>query len=92
MARRATESYFSKMRMDQKTAFEELYKRHYNQVLRLCLGYVAGDQNLALDLVQEVYIKVWEHWDSFKGNSQRSTWLYRITVNTCLQQLRHHKK
>jgi len=78
--------------MDQKTAFEELYKRHYNKVFRLCLGYVVGDNDQAHDLLQEVFIKVWECWDSFKGNSQRSTWLYRITVNTCLQQLRNHKK
>lgn len=72
----------------QKQAFEKLYRDHYNKVNRLCLGYVSGNAALAQDLLQEVFIKVWEHWDSFKGKAQRSTWLYRIAVNTCLQQLR----
>lgn len=75
-----------------KIAFEKLYRDHYNKVNRLCLGYVVGNEDLAQDLLQEVFIKVWENWDSFKGNSQRSTWLYRITVNTCLQQLRSDNK
>lgn len=75
-----------------KQAFDKLYRDHYNKVNRLCLGYVGGNTDLAQDLLQEVFIKVWENWDSFKGNAQRSTWLYRITVNTCLQQLRSNSK
>ncbi|WP_298954087.1 RNA polymerase sigma factor [uncultured Nonlabens sp.] len=75
-----------------KIDFEKLYREQYNKVLRLCMGYVQGDEHLAKDLLQEVFIKVWQHWDNFKGGSQRSTWLYRITVNTCLQQLRTDQK
>lgn len=75
-----------------KIDFEKLYREQYNKVLRLCMGYVQGDEYLAKDLLQEVFIKVWQHWDNFKGGSQRSTWLYRITVNTCLQQLRTDQK
>lgn len=76
----------------QKQAFEKLYRDHYNKVNRLCLGYVNGNAALAQDLLQEVFIKVWQHWDSFEGKAQRSTWLYRIAVNTCLQQLRSDNK
>lgn len=68
--------------------FENIYKEQYPKVKRLCSGYVNGDDDLAKDLAQEVFIKVWEHLDSFRNESSISTWIYRITVNTCLMQLR----
>ena len=92
MVRATAYFYFSKMKKGTRKEFENLYRQHYQKVLRLCLGYVSGDKDLAQDLLQESFIKVWEHWDNFKGTSSRSTWLYRITVNTCLQELRMHKK
>lgn len=92
MVRATAYSYFSQMKKGISKEFELLYRQHYQKVLRLCLGYVSGDKDLAQDLLQESFIKVWEHWDSFRGTSSRSTWLYRITVNTCLQELRMHKK
>ncbi|ARN78589.1 RNA polymerase subunit sigma [Nonlabens spongiae] len=78
--------------MSQKTEFQELYSNFKEKVYRLCLGYLKGHEALAVDLTQEVFIKVHEHWSSFKGNSSRATWLYRIAVNTCLNQLRRDKK
>ncbi len=53
------------------------------------MGYVSGDDDLAKDLTQEVFIKVWKQLDSFRNESSISTWIYRITVNTCLLQLRN---
>ena len=68
--------------------FEELYQTNYPKVIRVCLGYVNGDEDLAKDLAQEVFIKVWEHLPTFRNEAAISTWVYRITVNTCLLQLR----
>lgn len=56
------------------------------------MGYVKGNEAQANDLSQEVFIKVHQHWDGFKGKSARSTWVFRIAVNTCLNQLRIDKK
>ena len=72
--------------------FEEIYKTNYPKVMRLCLGYVNGDSMLAKDLAQEIFIKVWEHLGSFRNESSISTWIYRITVNTCLLSIRNKKK
>jgi RNA polymerase sigma-70 factor (ECF subfamily) len=41
--------------------YKELYTAHYAKVMRLCLGYVAGDQDLAKDVTQEIFIKIWEN-------------------------------
>ena len=72
--------------------FTNIYQDHYDKVYRLCLGYVNGDEPLAKDLAQEAFIKVWEHLDQFKQKSSIGTWIYRITVNTCLLFIRKNKK
>lgn len=75
-----------------KLNFEEIYKANYPKVIRLCLGHVNGDSMLAKDLAQDVFIKVWEHLESFRNESNISTWIYRITVNTCLTNIRNKKR
>ncbi|MFD2587987.1 RNA polymerase sigma factor [Croceitalea marina] len=79
------------MKEKQKT-FQEIYNSNYDKVMRLCLGYLAGNQDEAKDLTQEVFIRVWDNLDDFRNDSKVSTWIYRITVNTCLSQLRIIKK
>ena len=61
-------------------------------VMQMCLGFSQGDSSKASDLTQEVFIKVWTHLDSFRGLSSYKTWVYRITVNTCLQLIKKEKK
>lgn len=46
---------------------------------------------MADDLLQEIFIKVWQNYEKFRGESQISTWIYRIAMNTCLQHLRSDK-
>jgi RNA polymerase sigma factor (sigma-70 family) len=71
--------------------FKDIYSKYSQKVHRLCLGYT-GDTMQADDLLQEVFIKVWENLEKFRGESQMSTWIYRIAVNTCLLHLRSNKK
>lgn len=68
--------------------FEQIYHESYPKVIGLCLGYMGGNEDLAKDVAQEVFIKVWENLKTFRNESALSTWIYRITVNTCLQELR----
>ncbi|WBL27426.1 RNA polymerase sigma factor [Zunongwangia sp. HGR-M22] len=68
-----------------------MYAANYPKVFRLCLGYLSGNEDLSKDLAYEVFIKVWQYLDDFRGEASTSTWIYRITVNTCLQELRKKK-
>ncbi|WP_121668084.1 RNA polymerase sigma factor [Mesonia aquimarina] len=77
--------------MSKEKHFQKIYKDHYAKVMRLCLGYLNGNEDLAKDLTQEVFLKAWQHLPNFRGNSTIETWIYRITVNTCLQELRKKK-
>lgn len=75
---------------NQGTFFKDLYQTYSPKVHRLCLGYT-GNATEADDLLQEVFIKAWQNLDKFRGDSQISTWIYRIAVNTCLHHLRSQK-
>ncbi|WP_269234447.1 RNA polymerase sigma factor [Flavobacterium flavigenum] len=74
--------------MSTKEQFNKIYNSHYPKVFRLCKGYFCGDAELASDATQEIFIKIWEKLDTFRNESSVSTWIYRITVNTCLLYLR----
>lgn len=77
--------------MSKETDFHQIYTANYSKVISLCLGYVKGNEFLAKDLAQEVFVKVWQNLSHFRQQSKISTWIYRITVNTCLQELRKKK-
>ena len=68
-------------------AFEELVRMHTRAVYGHALRFF-GSPDPAEDVVQEVFIKVYRSIGSFDGASAFSTWLYRITRNTCLDMLR----
>jgi len=71
--------------------FKELFAKNSKVIYHLCYGYT-GDSDAANDLTQETFIKVWQNLDSFKNQSQISTWIYRIGINTCLSYLRVEKR
>lgn len=74
--------------MTKEEKFETIFKSHNEKVFRLCKGYFAGNEMLAKDMVQEVFIKAWQHLDEFRAEAKMSTWIYRIAVNTCLSEKR----
>ena len=57
-------------------------------IMHLCRAYAKSEEALK-DLVQEVTLQLWRSHKSFQGNSQLSTWVYRVTLNVCLS---HSKK
>jgi RNA polymerase sigma-70 factor (ECF subfamily) len=63
-------------------AFRRLVQDHSTLVYRVALRILGADD--AQDASQEVWVKVWQNIRGFRGESAFGTWLYRITVNTCL--------
>lgn len=74
-----------------KNLFESLHKQYYAMVHQMCLGFVKGDYDIASDLSQEIFIIIWKKLDTFKEASTYKTWIYRITVNKCLEFIRKEK-
>jgi RNA polymerase sigma-70 factor (ECF subfamily) len=75
-----------------ETTYQKIYEENYPKVMRLCLGYTAGNESLAKDLAQDTFVKVWQNLDGFRNESGFGTWIYRICVNTCLAELRKERK
>ncbi len=71
--------------------FEKVYQEYHPIIYRLCLGYT-NDPHWAKDILQDTFISVWKHGKQFRGDSQISTWIYRIAVNNCIKQLEKKKK
>jgi RNA polymerase sigma-70 factor (ECF subfamily) len=63
-------------------AFTKLVRDNSSLVYRVALRMLGEDD--AQDASQEVWVRVWRNMRSFRGESAFSTWLYRITMNTCL--------
>lgn len=63
-------------------AFSRLVREHSDLVYRVALRMLGDGE--AQDASQEVWVRVWRSIKEFRGESAFSTWLYRITVNTCL--------
>ena len=72
-----------------QTAFKLLVERYQRKVYSVALGMVR-DREEARDIAQEAFTKVYKYLDHFKGDSSFYTWLYRITVNICIDFLRKH--
>lgn len=71
--------------------FEQLYTRYSQKVYRRCLS-MTKDAELAQDYAHDVFIRMMSRLDKFQGRSSFSTWLYSITYNYVLDQLRIAKR
>ena len=71
-------------------AFNELMAQHEQQMYAVALRMCANRED-AQDCLQEAMLRVYRAISGFKGQSNFSTWLYRITMNTCLDELRRRK-
>lgn len=68
-------------------AFRTLVERYQKKVYAVALGMLK-DKEEAMDVAQEAFVKVYKYLDHFKGDSSFYTWLYRITVNICIDVIR----
>jgi len=71
-------------------AFGELVRRYEAKIFRLA-QHVTQNREDAEDVLQETFMKAYEHLDQFQGNSKFYTWIVRIAVNQALMKLRRRK-
>ncbi|MEX1037817.1 MAG: sigma-70 family RNA polymerase sigma factor [Acidimicrobiia bacterium] len=72
-------------------AFDTIMRQHEDRVFSVSLR-IMGDRDRALDATQETFLTVFRKAGQFKGNAALGTWIYRIAVNTCYDQLRKAKR
>ena len=72
-------------------AFEELVARHRDKIYARAYSMMRNEED-AIDLSQEAWVKGWQRLHQFHGDSSFGTWMTRIVINLCLDQLRKQKR
>jgi RNA polymerase sigma-70 factor (ECF subfamily) len=72
-------------------AFEELVARHRDKIYARAYSMMHNEEE-AIDLSQEAWVKGWQRLRQFHGESSFGTWITRIVINLCLDQLRKQKR
>ncbi|HJC12654.1 MAG TPA: sigma-70 family RNA polymerase sigma factor [Candidatus Agathobaculum intestinigallinarum] len=78
----------ARARRGELDAFEELVRQYEKRVYAVALRS-SGSPEDAADITQEVFLRAWRSIESFRGDSGFSTWLFRITMNLCVDHARH---
>jgi RNA polymerase sigma-70 factor (ECF subfamily) len=71
--------------------FAEAWQTHRQRIYVTCFRFLRNPAT-AEDLCSEVFLRAWTHYANFRGDSQLSTWLHRIAVNTCLMHIRKYRQ
>ena len=72
-------------------AFEELVARHRDKIYARAFSMLRNEDD-AIDLSQEAWVKGWQRLHQFQGDASFATWMTRIVINLCLDQLRKNKR
>jgi RNA polymerase sigma-70 factor (ECF subfamily) len=72
-------------------AFEELVARHRDKIYARAFSMLRNEDE-AVDLSQEAWVKGWQRLNQFQGDASFATWMTRIVINLCLDQLRKNKR
>ena len=75
----------------EEDCFEQLMKKYKNRVVNIIYKFI-GDRDEAKDLAIEVFLRVYKSAKNYQAISKFSTYLYKIAVNLCLNELRRRKK
>ena len=85
------QSLIQRAQKGDQDAFAALVDEHQRYVYNLAFR-VLKDENEALDLTQETFVRAWTALPNFKGQSQLRTWLYRIVTNLCYNRLPNFRR
>lgn len=75
---------------EREKELERIYKEHAPMVYNLCFRMLSNRTD-AQDATQEVFVKVYNNLSKFAGRSKLSTWIYRITMNHCIDRSRRKR-
>jgi RNA polymerase sigma-70 factor, ECF subfamily len=87
----ADQELVARVRNGDEEAFAKLVLKYQSRVLTLATR-ILDNRSEAEDVAQDIFVKVFQSLHDFRGASRFSTWLYRITVNHCLNHLRRRTR
>jgi RNA polymerase sigma-70 factor (ECF subfamily) len=85
------EELVARARAKDFAAFEKLLDRYEDRIFRLAYRFVRNETD-AKEVLQDTFLTIWRKLDTFKGDSQFSSWLYRVAANAALMRLRAQRR
>jgi RNA polymerase sigma-70 factor (ECF subfamily) len=85
------EELVARARAKDFAAFEQLLDRYEDKIFRLAYRFVRNETE-AKEVLQDTFLSIWRKLDTFKGDSQFGSWLYRVAANTALMRLRAQRR
>ncbi len=73
-------------------ALESLFTAHHKRIFSVALNFFGGDSEAAEDVTQQVFLKIFSKLENFRGDANVTTWLYRITINCCIDEQRKSRR
>jgi len=89
---KATEDLLAACQSGDSEALQLLFEKHQRRVYSIALNFFGGDGETAKDATQQVFLKLFVKIGQFRNDSEFTTWLYRIVVNTCIDEQRKQKR
>ncbi len=83
-------SFLTRINAKERQAFRELFAEYYRRLVMFAMRYL-GEQEEAEDVVQDLFVAVWEKKDAFLSEQSIHVFLYNSVRNTCLNLLKHRK-
>lgn len=75
-----------------REAFESLFAENQKRVFSVAVNFFGGNEEIAKDITQQVFLKFFTNLEDFRGEAEITTWLYRITVNACIDEQRKTRR
>ena len=90
--READERLIESCRRGDREAFRILFETHKDKVYSVTLYFFGGDEALAADATQQVFLKLFTRIGQFRHDAEFTTWLHRLAVNVCLDEHRRRRR
>ena len=75
-----------------RAAFQLLFETYKDKVFSIAVYSSGGDRAVADDVTQQIFLKLFTAIRQFRGDSEFTTWLYRLVVNACLDEKRRRRR
>jgi RNA polymerase sigma-70 factor, ECF subfamily len=75
-----------------RRAFELLYRANQRRVFSVALNFFGGNREMAEDITQQVFLKIFNKIRDFRAEAELTTWIYRMTINACIDEQRKTRR
>ena len=82
----------ARCRQGDRDALRELFEAYKDRVYSIAMYSLGGDEDVAADVTQQVFLKLMTRIVQFRGDAEFATWLYRLVVNTCRDEQRKQRR